>query len=358
MGTATTPDGRVRRTYAASPTESALSLSVVSTLLPRLPRAEMDTFRNCLLVGTAVTVLVAALGLFSIALVAAAFVVPSLVVLYMHDVDAFEDEPVRVLLFTGGWGVVAGLVFGLGLSIAFGDGFVPSEASATDLAVRLVVAPVLAAALMLAGPLILLPYRHFNDILDGATFGAVSAAAFTGAQVVAQSADLLSAGLHPGGDTFSWVLRILVHGAALPLVAAGGVGGAAGAFWSRYRAPPADRVRLGPLANPVIACLALTALMIAATAAQLLLQDVARLVAEAILAAIALLWLRLVVHLGLLGEARELVQSTDIQCPECGRDSPWASFCAECGVSLRALPRVGGGHWRAGQEASAPDVVP
>ncbi|MEA2623687.1 MAG: hypothetical protein QOH61_2597, partial [Chloroflexota bacterium] len=331
---------------------------VVSTLLPRLPRSEMDTFRNCLLVGTAITVLVAALGFFSVALVAAAFVVPSLVIIYMHDVDAFEDEPVRVLLATAAWGLVAGAVFGVVLSAAFGDGFIPAQASASALALRLVVVPIVAGALMLAGPLVMLPYRNFNDVLDGATFGAVSAATFTGAQAVAQAADLLKAGPHPGGDTFSWVLRILVHGVFLPLIAAGGVGATAGAFWSRYRAPARDRARLGLLGNPIVACVALAALLIAATAAQVLLQDVVRLVAEALLAAIALVWLRLVVHLGLLQEARELIEASDIQCPNCGRDTPWASFCAECGVSLRALPRVGSGHRQVGQGADAGALAP
>ena len=65
------------------------------------------------------------------------------------------------------------------------------------------------------------PYRKFNDVLDGATFGAVSGSMFVGAQVVAQSIDLLTAGARPGGDTWSWVLRVLEHAVAVPLVAAG-----------------------------------------------------------------------------------------------------------------------------------------
>ena len=77
---------------------------------------------------------------------------------------------------------------------------------------------------IVAGPLALLRFRKFNDVLDGATFGAVAGATFVGAQILAQSIDLLTAGAQPGGDTWSWVLRILEHGVAVPLIAAGARG--------------------------------------------------------------------------------------------------------------------------------------
>jgi len=66
-----------------------------------------------------------------------------------------------------------------------------------------VAVPLLSVALMLVGPLVLLPYRRFNDVLDGASFGATSAVAFVGAQVVAQSIDLFGAGLRPAATRCS-----------------------------------------------------------------------------------------------------------------------------------------------------------
>ena len=44
-----------------------------------------------------------------------------------------------------------------------------------------VLLPLLGVAIMLAGPLVLLPYRKFNDVLDGTTFGATTAVTFWGA---------------------------------------------------------------------------------------------------------------------------------------------------------------------------------
>ena len=48
---------------------------------------------------------------------------------------------------------------------------------------------------MIAGPLILLRDRRFNDVLDGATFGVASAAAFVAAQILVGSASLFAGGL-------------------------------------------------------------------------------------------------------------------------------------------------------------------
>ena len=105
----------------------------------------------------------------------------------------------------------------------------------------MVVLPLVGGALMLVGPLVLLPYRKFNDVLDGATFGATAGVTFAGAQVIVQSLDLFQAGLQPGGDTFSWVMRILLHSVLVPVIAGGAIGACAGAFWLRYRAPVRDR---------------------------------------------------------------------------------------------------------------------
>ena len=57
--------------------------------------------------------------------------------------------------------------------------------------------PALGVAVMLAGPLVLLPYRRFNDTLDGATFGSASAATFAAAEVIVVGAGVLSGGLRP-----------------------------------------------------------------------------------------------------------------------------------------------------------------
>jgi hypothetical protein len=193
---------------------------------------------------------------------------------------------------------------------------------------------------MLAGPLVLLPYRKFNDVLDGATFGATTAVSFTGALVLSQGADLFTGGLRPGGDSLPWIVRLLSLGVASPLIAAGVIGAAAGAFWLQYRAPVRDRQRLGFVGQPVVATiLAFVILILAALGVQLL-PLLPGLLWQALLAVIALVWLRGVIHLGLLQEAAEIEIGPPIVCPNCGRTTPAHSFCGNCGASLRALPKA------------------
>ena len=57
-----------------------------------------------------------------------------------------------------------------------------------------------ALALVLAGPLVLLPYRKFNDVLDGVIFGACCAATLLAAEALANSADFLHLGFRAAGD--------------------------------------------------------------------------------------------------------------------------------------------------------------
>ena len=200
---------------------------------------------------------------------------------------------------------------------------------------------------MIAGPLVLLTYKRFNDVLDGATFGVASGVAFVGAQTLVTAADLFESGLRPVGDVVPWVVRLLVLGVALPVIAAGAIGGLGGALWLRYRAPVTDRGRLGPMGQPVIAFVIAAALMLVASAAELLLPD--QLVPSSYardrghLAVVALLWLRRIIHVGLLQEAEEIPIGPAITCPECGKQTPLHTYCGHCGASLKALPRSRGG---------------
>jgi hypothetical protein len=334
-----------RRThFVARPEESAFGVHVVSTLFPQLPRSDMGTFRAVLAIGLVTIIGLAVLGFFPLALIAAALLVPLIMVLYVWDVDVYEDEPLRVLAFTAAWGVVTGVIVGLvlsrlpsGASIAGASGVV----TMSDVAQRSVLVPLVSGILMLAGPVILLRYRKFNDVLDGATFGATSAVAFTAALVLSQAADVFASGLRPAGDSLPWIVRLLSLGIATPLIAAGVIGAATGAFWLQYRAPVRDRSRLGFVGRPFIAtALALLILVASALGAQLL-AFVPALLWQGLLAVIALIWLRAVIHLGLLEEAAEIEIGPPIRCPNCGRPTPWHSFCGFCGTSLRAMPKSG-----------------
>jgi ribosomal protein L32 len=57
-----------------------------------------------------------------------------------------------------------------------------------------------------------------------------------------------------------------------------------------------------------------------------------------------LLWLRFTIHLGLSQEAAEIELGHTIVCPNCGARTQQHSFCSNCGVSLRALPKATHSH--------------
>ena len=354
----TSGDAHQHRRFAASPHENAVAVRFASTMLPRLPKAHMAAFNISLLVGLLIVVVIAALGYYPVALAAGAFIVPLLLVVYIYDVDDYEDEPIRVTAYTIVWGVIAGALFGFLLRAMFPSVSLLTGESLLTGVLKTGVLPLIGGALALAGPLVLLPYRKFNDVLDGATFGATAGATFAGAQVIVQSLDLFSAGLHPGGDAGSWVIRILLHSVLVPIILGCAVGAVAGAFWLRYRAPVPDRTKLGAAGRPVVALLMAALLLLSSSVGLNLLRDIPSLIVESVLAAVALIWLRLVIHLGLLEEIVEVAEGPPVTCANCGRETPHGSFCGECGVALRALPKRAGGATSPPPPVSPPPAEP
>ena len=326
-----------RRRFAAAPDERVNAVALVSTLFPQLPRADMRSFRLAFAAGVAIVVGLALLGFYPVALTSAAVLVPLLMVLYLWDVDIYEDEPVWVIGATMLWGVIAGVAFGwllqhLPSAVGFGR---PDLAGTLTAGVGL---PILEGLVMIAGPLLLLRWKMFNDVLDGATFGAASAVTFSGTHLIVQSLPMFGAGLRPAGDALPWIIQLLSLGVLQPVIAAGAIGALGAALWLRYRAPVSDRNALGLVGNPVVALIGALALLVAAGLAKTLLTLIPQTLVLAVIAVVALLWLRRALHLGLLQESRETGVRGDIRCPNCGLTTPEHTFCGNCGVSLRALP--------------------
>ncbi len=66
---------------------------------------------------------------------------------------------------------------------------------------------------------------------------------------------------------------------------------------------------------------------------------IAALIVIGVLAAVALVWLRMVIHLGLLQESMEVPIGDAIVCSNCHHTTLTHTFCGNCGVALRALPK-------------------
>jgi hypothetical protein len=193
--------------------------------------------------------------------------------------------------------------------------------------------------LILLGPLVLLRHPRFNDVLDGTTFGATAAIAFTGVEVLVQAFSFLGEGLSPNGVVLPWIVRLTTISIALPVLWAAAAGAVCGAFWLRYRAPVRDRRALGLLSNPAAALVLGSCLVVAGSVTQPLLQRGWYLALLIALDVLALLWLRRVIHVGLLEEAAEINVGPEITCANCGKRTAVHTFCSSCGIALRALPK-------------------
>ena len=335
-----TADSR-RRPFAAAPHERTFVPALVSTLFPQLPRARLGVFRLGLGAGTGLVLGLGIAGLYPAAVVAAALVVPTLLVIYLREVNIYEREPVRVLGLTAAWGIASGLLVGLLEARLAPNGVeLAVSPSLRTVLVGGVLLPLVAYLSALAGPLVLLPYRRFNDVLDGVTFAVVSAAGFTGAQTLAQSWALFAAGPRPGGRRMPWLAHLFQLAIANPVLVACVSGVVAGTLWIRFRTPVRDRAATRLAARPVRTAVSAAALLVGVACLELMLPRNASVAVAATAAALALLALRRFVHLGLLQEAEEVPVGDDVTCANCGARTPSHTFCRACGVASHALPRA------------------
>ncbi|MFL5822331.1 MAG: hypothetical protein ACJ764_02700 [Solirubrobacteraceae bacterium] len=335
---------RTRSHFAAAPHEHVALPAVVSSLFPHLPRTSHLAFRLALLLGTVVIVVLAVARLFPVALIGAAVMFPLLVVLYLFDVNVYEDEPLWAMALTMAWGAIAGVAFGL-LALAA----TPTAASlfvdgtSQYVVVQGLVLPFCGLLVLLAGPLLLLRYHRFNSVLDGVTFGAATAAAFSGAQVITYGFHVLGNGLRPAGALAPWIWRLLSLGVAMPVLMMGAAAAACAALWLRYRAPARDAEALGPLGHPAVALPAAAVVVMAGAVAETFLSAGAWLAWLLVLDLVVIVLLRRAIHVGLLEESLDIPIGPEFSCPNCGEMTARHTFCGHCGISLQALPKTASG---------------
>jgi ribosomal protein L32 len=329
-----------RKQFAAAPAQRPLAPWLFSTLFPHLPRHSERHFHVALVTGG---VLVAALALgrlFGVALVCAALLMPVLTLLYLYDVNVYGEEPRWTVASTVAWGVVCGI--GVGLLV---NALLPSGSQAIDkgagryLLFGGVLAPAVAIVLILAAPLLLLRRRRFDEVLDGVTFAGASAASFAAAQAVVVGADVVGGALRPPGPAAPWIERLLALGVATPVLLMSTAGVIGAALWLRRRRSAAERRSLGPLGRPVVALAAALALLVAGAVGETFMAAGTWLAWLAALDVVALIALRRTIHLALLQASRELEIGPPLRCANCGHSTPAHTFCAHCGIALRALPK-------------------
>jgi hypothetical protein len=317
--------------YAAAPHEPVALSSVITTLFPHLPHRQVHVFREVLIAGVGVVLLLAAFRLVAPATLVSVLLLPVLYLLYLYESDVYEDEPVRVLLLTVISGGALGFLF-----------FVIANRLSTPLIsgtvqgplVSGVVLPVIAQALMLAGPAVLLTRAKFDETLDGLAFGAAAALGFTLVNVIAGSWSFFTAPLVHGIATDD-VLRILRSGVVASVVNAGTTGVITAAIWRR--AP-------GHLGRPAwVTPLGITTgfgvQVVLGVAGYDAPNPLFILVIWTAVGAALLVAVRVVLHTALLEEAGEHLAGPSAPCSECHHLVPTMAFCPNCGAARLAAPK-------------------
>lgn len=336
----TTASTTRRHAFAAVPSERVAHLSIITTLFPHLPHRRGGAFRWALLAGGTAVLVLAALHLFAPATVAATLLLPVLYLLYLYEVEVYEDEPWLVIGATMVAGAVLGYAFtsfsGRAVSLLNLTGDRENAFVLAGVAI-----PIVAQILMLAGPFFLYAFRsRFREPLDGLTFGAASALGFTLTSSLTRFWPAITGSLIAGGDPIDWSLRLLQVGILVSLINASTTALVTSAVWlHRY-----DRRQITrPWASSILATL------IVAFGAQVVIGMLTfalpNLVSEVVirlLAAMALLlYVRLVIHQALLVEGVEHEIGPDMQCPECHRIVPTMAFCPACGAARAAASKLG-----------------
>ena len=104
------PDVERRQSFAAKPDEPVASFALVSTIMPRGAGQRPQTYKLALILALTAALLAAIFGAVPIALMIAAFAIPIVYIVYIYDVNLWEDEPVSVtvaaFVLTGVLGVL------------------------------------------------------------------------------------------------------------------------------------------------------------------------------------------------------------------------------------------------------------
>lgn len=347
------PAGSHRRyAFAAHPGEHLFQPGVVSTLFPHIVHHRSSPFRFGLLTATALLVVLGALRLTGPAIVAAAAALPVLYLLYLYEVEVYEDEPIAVVGATFVLGIVLGGAWAL-LTSKYVTGTLvlnaaPQGAPLGRVAVAAVLIPLGGAVLMLVGAIALYLTHQFDEALDGFAFGAMGALGFSLATTLVELAPEMRAGLTSSGSPFATALLIVERGLLIPFIYATTTGLIAGALW--LRRGRTRRSRMGGWTTSIAATVALAAIVQVALGVMTV--YVSRLGLQVLIyGGVALLLLfatRVAIHNMLLAEAVDVPVGPSQPCVHCRHIVPRMAFCPHCGVATRATPKLGAG--RSGRE--------
>jgi hypothetical protein len=339
------PDWLRIRDFGAAPDEHLLQPSLSSSLFPHLPPRSRIVFRIGLAVVLVALVAFALLRLPAALVTVAALGLPLLFLLYLHESDGFADIPTRTWTLTAalgiglgvGWVLLTGASVARAYGIPLGAGFVGARMLRDGIGI-----PLGGVILMLMPAVIVRLLRPpTREALDGFMIGALGALTFTAAATLTRLAPQFGTGLVSKRPMESLIVEAGIRGVAVPLTAAAAGGLIGAALW--FTRPPSKQKQ-----RPGVVRLLLVSFAVAVLALYLSLGliDVAHfpqvlmLMLYLAVAMVAMFLLRLALHLALLHEAHDEIQSDEpLMCPHCGHVVPDMAFCPACGVATRASSR-------------------
>lgn len=350
------------RSFAVQSTEGVTQFALISTVMPHANRRSADAYRWGLFAAAAIVLVLTILGYLSIAILAASVAIPVAYLVYIYDVNPWEDAPISIVvgmfLVTAVLAALVSLVFfdwvfedqfsrlasgpgsraGIG-SISFGS-----------LLVFAVLLPVVAMVVMNAGPIFFARKLAFDDMIDGLTLGIAAGTAYAMAETIVAFWPVISSGDRVTQGIASWVVVVLNLMVVKSLIYGTSAGIAIAAFSGRGEGydgfTPAFYSNLAFVTIVDIAYWVGVHLLARAQFGEAL----GLLWGIAILA-VLVIRVRIFLHTGLLEAAVEdAAHSTRNKgavteagfCPECELPLlPDALFCIVCGQSVRATTGAG-----------------
>lgn len=215
-----------RRSFAAKPDEPVASFSLISTIMPRGAVDRPQTYRIGLTISLVVALIAAIFGALPIAILVAAFAIPIVYIVYLYDVNLWDDEPIPVTGFAFGLTGVLTVAFTIVVMLVQRPALPTTAIDGTDLTegpsvwtfllVALIV-PIVGEAIRQVGPVLLASRPEFDDLMDGLTFGVISGVAYASFDTIVRFWDLLIGG-RAETDPGLWMSLIFLHGFVKPLV--------------------------------------------------------------------------------------------------------------------------------------------
>ncbi len=334
------------RNYGAKSDETLFTPSVASSVFPHLPPRSLTAFRVGLVAVPAALILFAVLRMPACLITAAALGLPLLFVLYLREADADADLPVASLILTAvvgiaigvGWVLMTGHVAARTYNVPLGGGIALSRAAREGIGI-----PVGGAILMIVPAVVIRVMRPASrEALDGFMIGALGALAFTAAATLTRLAPQLTTGLVNRNRPMSGLLvEAGIRGVAVPLTAlcVGGLIGAA--LW--FTRPPTKQHQHPGVVRFMLALFGVGVLVVYAALGMVDVQTMPQwiqLACHLLIAAVAVMLLRVGIHLSLMHEAHDEVMSDQpVLCHNCGQVVPDMPFCPACGVAMNAASR-------------------